>query len=62
MPYGQPEELVDAAHPFGVALGQIIVDGDDVDALAFERVQVNGQGGDQRFAFAGSHFGDPAPV
>ena len=62
MPYGQPEELVNASHPLGVAPGQIIVDGDDVDALACERVQVTGQRGDQRFAFTGSHFGDPAAV
>ncbi len=56
------EELVDTAHPLGVALGQIIVDRDHVHALAFERIQVAGQGGDQRFAFAGSHFSDPAAV
>src|ERR1700678_2712058 len=58
----QPQEPVDAAHPFGVALGQIIVDRDDVDALAFERIQVAGQRGNQRFAFARPHFGDAAPV
>ncbi len=62
MPTDMPEELIDAAHPLGVALGQVIVDGDDVDAFAFERVQVNGQRGHQRFAFTGSHFGDPAAV
>ncbi len=56
------EGLVDAAHPFGVALGQVIVDGDHVDALAAERVEVAGQGGDQRLAFAGLHFGDLAVV
>ena len=31
---GQAEELVEAAHPFGVAFGEVIVDGDDVNALA----------------------------
>ena len=31
---GHAEELVDAAHPLGVAAGQVVVDGDDVDALA----------------------------
>ncbi len=62
MPTRQAEELVDAAHPLGVALGQIIVDRDDVDALAFERVQIDGQRGDQRLAFAGFHFGDLAAV
>ena len=29
---GKPQELVDGAHPGGVALGQIVVDGDDMDA------------------------------
>ena len=59
---GQAEELVDAAHPLGVAVGQVVVDGDDVHALAGQRVQVDRQGGDQRLAFAGLHFGDLALV
>ena len=50
------------AHPVRVALGQIIVDRDDVDALAGERVQIHGQRRDQRFAFAGLHFGDFAAM
>ena len=50
------------AHPLGVAPGQVVVDRDDVDALAFERVQVGGQGGDERLAFAGLHLGDLAAV
>ena len=58
----QAEELVEAAHPFGVALGQVVVDGDHVDALAGEGVEVAGQGGDQRLAFTGFHFGDLALV
>jgi hypothetical protein len=57
---GQPQELVDGAHPFGVALGKIVVDGDDVHTLAGQRVEVDGQRGDQRLAFAGLHFGDLA--
>ena len=56
------QALVDAAHPFGVALGQVVVDRDDVHALAFERVQIDGQRGDQRLAFTGSHFGDFAAM
>ena len=59
---GEPEELVDPAHPFGVALGQVVVDGDDVDPLAGERVEVDGKRGDQRLALAGLHLGDPALV
>ena len=59
---GEPEERVDAAHPFRVALGEVVVDGDDVDAAAGERVQVDGEGGDERLAFAGLHLGDRAFV
>ena len=33
-----------------------------VHALAFESVQIGGQGGDQGLAFTGLHFGDVAPV
>ncbi len=59
---GEAEELVDLAHPLSVALGQVVVDGDHVDAVAGERVEIAGEGGDQRFAFAGLHFADLALV
>ncbi len=58
----EAEELVEPAHPLRVAAGQVVVDGDDVNALAFEGVQVGRQGGDQRLAFTGLHFGDLALV
>ena len=57
-----PEEPIDLAHPLRVAAGEVIVDGDDVDAFALESVQVGGKGGDQRLAFAGLHFRDGAIV
>ena len=56
----QPEEAVNLPHPFGVAFGQIVVDGNDVDAFAFQRVQISGKRGDQGFAFTGFHFGNHA--
>ncbi len=56
------EEPVDASHPLGVAARQVVVHRDNVDAFAFERVQVGGQGGDERLAFAGFHLGDAAQV
>ena len=59
---GHAQEAVDAAHPLGVAAGQIVVDRHDVDALAFERVEIGGERGDQRLAFAGLHLGDLALV
>ncbi len=55
---GEPEEAVDLAHPFGVAPGQVVVDCDDVHALGAERVEIDGERGDQRLAFAGLHLGD----
>ncbi len=59
---GQAEEAVELAHPLGVALGQVVVDGDDVDAAASETIQVDGQRGHQRLTFTGLHFGDLAAV
>ena len=38
----QAEELVDLAHPLGVAAGEVVVDGDDMDAFAGERIQIDG--------------------
>ena len=56
----EPEELVDLPHPFGVAFGQIIVDGDDVHAAAGQGVEIDRQRRDQGLAFAGLHLGDLA--
>ena len=50
------------AHPVSVTGGEVVVDGDDVDPLAFEGVQVHGQGRDQGLAFTGLHLGDPTEV
>ncbi len=58
----QPEKLVNFPHPFGVALGQVIVHRDHVHAVAGERIQVAGERGHQRLAFAGFHLGDLALV
>ena len=55
---GQAQEAVDLAHPFAVALGQVVVDGDHVDALAGQGVEVDGHGGHQGLAFTGLHLGD----
>ena len=58
----EAEEAVDAAHPLGVALGQVVVDRDDVHALAGERVEVGRQRRDQGLALTGLHLGDVAEV
>ena len=59
---GHAQVLVDAAHPLGVALGQVVVDGDDVHALTGDSVEIAGQRGDEGLAFAGLHLGDVALV
>ena len=56
--HAQPQEAVQAAHPFGVALGQIVVDRNHVHTSASEGVQIARQGSDQGITFTGLHFGD----
>ena len=59
---GETQPAVDLAHPLGVATGQVVVDGDDVDPVPTQPVEINGQGGHQRFAFTGAHLRHPAEV
>ena len=59
--HGEPERLVHAAHPLGVAPREVIVHGDDVHPLTRERVEVRGQRRRQRLALARGHLAD-APV
>ena len=61
-PTVMPRPLIERAHPLGVAAGEVVVDRDDVDALALQRIEVGGQGGDQGLALAGDHLGDVAAV
>ena len=58
----ESEEPVNLAHPFAVALGQIVVDRDDMNALAREGVEIARKRGDQGLALAGAHLGDLALV
>ncbi len=54
------ELMIDRPHPLNAVLGKVVVGGDEVRAAAGERIQVEGQGGDEGLAFAGLHFGDLA--
>ena len=56
------EEVVHAAHPLRLELGQVVVHRDHVYAAAGERVEIGRQGGDQRLALTGLHLGDVAQV
>ena len=59
---GQAQEIIDTAHIDTVAAGQIIVDGDHMNALAGQRIQIYRQGRHQGLAFTGTHFRNLAPV
>ncbi len=56
------QRRVDRAHPGGVALGQVVVDGDHVHAFAGQRIQVHRQRRHQGLALAGAHFRNLALV
>ena len=58
----ETEEAVERAHPVRVAACEVVVDRHDVDSEAGEGVEVDGQCGDEGFAFAGLHLGDHAAV
>jgi hypothetical protein len=58
----QSERVVERPHPLRVALGEVVVDGHDVHALARQRVEVRGQRRHERLALARRHLGDDALV
>ena len=60
--HSEAQETVDPPHPLGIAPGEIVVDRDDVDALALDGIEIGRQGGDQGLALAGLHLRNPALV
>ena len=58
----ETEEAVDLPHPLRIALGQIVVDGDEMGAVTGETVEVHGHGRHQGLALAGLHLRDVAVV
>ena len=61
-PDADAEEVEDGAHPLRVAPGEVVVDGDDVDAPAGHRVEDRRERGDEGLALAGPHLRDLALV
>ena len=61
-PDADAEEVEDGAHPLRVAPGEVVVDGDDVDAPAGHRIEDRRERSDQRLALAGAHLRDLALV
>ena len=41
--YGQTQETVNGTHPLGVTFSQVFVNGNYVNALAFQCIQINRQ-------------------
>ena len=60
--HAEPERVVDEAHPLGVAAGEVVVDGDDVDAAAGQRVEIDRERRHQGLALAGLHLRNVALV
>ena len=60
--YSQTQEGIQFSHPFRVTLCQVVVDCDDVNAFAFQCVEICGQSSDQSLTFTGLHLGNPALV
>ena len=58
----QSVEFVHRAHPFGVALGQVVVDRHHVHALACQCVEEYGERRHEGLSFARGHLGDLALV
>ena len=54
------EKAVDATHPLGVTLGEVIVHSDDMDALAGNGIQVSRESCHKGLAFTCAHLGDIA--
>ena len=54
----QSQELMYLTHPLRVTLRQIVIDGNDMDTLAFQSIQISGKGGHQSLTFTGTHLCD----
>jgi hypothetical protein len=61
-PDTETEPAMDLAHPLGVTAREVVVDRDEMDAVAGEAVEIGGQGRHQGLALARLHLRDPAEV
>ena len=57
---GEAEEAVELAHPGCVATREVVIDGDEVGALAFERCEEERERRGKRLSLTGLHLGDGA--
>ena len=56
--YGKTEVSVELAHPLGVTASEVVVDGNDMNAVACKTVEVCGEGSNKSFTFTCFHLGD----
>ena len=59
---GETEEFEDGPHPFGIASGEVVVDGHDVDAEASQGIEEDRKSRDESLTLTGLHFGNHAAV
>ena len=52
--------MIQTAHPLAVSASEVVIHGNDVHAFAGKRIQITGECRNERFAFAGFHFGNLA--
>ncbi len=55
-------EHIERTHPLGVSFGQVVVDGDHMNALACQCVQEDREGSHEGLAFTGGHLGNLAGI
>src|ERR1041385_9094177 len=60
--YRKPQRVIQDAHPLGIALCEVIVHGDEVNAFSFECIQIDRQRSHQGFPLTSLHFSNAASV
>lgn len=55
---GESKPHIERSHPLHVPSCQVVVDGNDMDALAFQSVEVGRKCRNERLSFPGDHFSD----
>ena len=56
--YLETHELIELAHPLGVTSCKVIIDRNDVNAVARKSVEISGEGSNKSFTFTCFHFCD----
>ena len=56
--YTETMEHIEWSHPFGVTLGEVVVDGHHVDSVAGEGIEEYGEGGHEGLTFTRCHLGN----